>query len=369
MLPPAGRALLCARWDLPARAAGPGAPGPAPCTPRQRFGYDQPMRAVQFEAPGGPENLRLAETPDPTPGEGEILIRVQAAGINRPDLLQRKGLYPPPPGASPLLGLEVAGEVASVGPGVARWRRGDRVCALVNGGGYAELCVAPEGQCLPWPGGFDAIRAAALPETHFTVWANLFGHGRLAAGETVLIHGGASGIGTTAIMLASAFGARAIATAGSAAKCAACLELGADAAIDYKTQDFVAETKRLTDQRGVDVVLDMVAGSYLSRNVAVLARDGRLVVIAVQGGTRDPEFDILPVMQRRLTITGSTMRPRTRAEKAAIAHELESRVWPLLGAGRCAPVIESVYPLAEAAAAHRHLEAGNHIGKIVLAVA
>lgn len=326
------------------------------------------MRFIDVPAPGGPDTMRLAEAPPPAPGPGEVLIRVAAAGVNRPDLLQRAGHYPPPPDASPVLGLEVAGEIAALGDGAAPWRVGDRVCALVNGGGYAELCVAPAVQCLPWPQGYDAVRAAALPETHFTVWANLFGHGRLAAGESALIHGGASGIGTTAIMLAAAFGARVFATAGTEAKCAACVELGAAAAINYRTADFVAEIKRHTADRGVDLVLDMVAGTYLSRNIACLAQDGRLVVIAVQGGTRDPEFDILPVMRRRLTVTGSTMRPRSRAEKGAIAAELGARVWPLLDAGRCAPVIHETFPLAEAAAAHRALEAGDHIGKIVLTV-
>ncbi len=327
------------------------------------------MRFVGQSGAGGPDSLRMERGKVPQPGSGEVLIRVEAAGVNRPDLLQRAGRYPPPTDASPVLGLEVAGEVAALGEGANAWRLGDRVCALVNGGGYAEYCTAPQGQCLPWPRGYDAVRAAALPETHFTVWANLFGHGRLAAGEALLVHGGASGIGTTAILLAREFGARVLATAGSAAKCAACVELGAEAAMDYRQQDFVAETKRLTDGRGVDVVLDMVAGSYLSRNISVLAKDGRLVVIAVQGGTRDPEFDILPVMQRRLTITGSTMRPRTRAEKAAIAGALRQRVWPALDAGRCAPVIHGVFPLAEAAAAHRTLEDGAHIGKVVLTVA
>ena len=327
------------------------------------------MRFVGQSGAGGPDSLRMETGKVPQPGSGEVLIRVEAAGVNRPDLLQRAGRYPPPTDASPVLGLEVAGEVAALGEGANAWRLGDRVCALVNGGGYAEYCTAPQGQCLPWPRGYDAVRAAALPETHFTVWANLFGHGRLAAGEALLVHGGASGIGTTAILLAREFGARVLATAGSAAKCAACVELGAEAAMDYRQQDFVAETKRLTDGRGVDVVLDMVAGSYLSRNISVLAKDGRLVVIAVQGGTRDPEFDILPVMQRRLTITGSTMRPRTWAEKAAIAGALRQRVWPALDAGRCAPVIHGVFPLAEAAAAHRTLEDGAHIGKVVLTVA
>lgn len=323
------------------------------------------MKQIETESPGGPELMRLVDAPMPKPAEGEVLIRVAAAGVNRPDIQQRRGLYPPPADASPVLGLEVAGVVAEAGP-QAGLQVGDPVCALVNGGGYAEFCTAPAVQCLPWPAGYDAIRAAALPETFFTVWANLFGIGRLAAGESVLIHGGSSGIGTTAIQLARAFGARVFATAGSAEKCAACLALGAEAAIDYRNEDFVARTLALTDGRGVDVVLDMVAGSYLSRNTRALARDGRLVVIAVQGGVSDPELNIGLVMMKRLTITGSTMRPRTRAEKGAIADALRAKVWPLLDAGRCAPVIHGVFPLAQVADAHRLMESSTHIGKIVL---
>jgi NADPH2:quinone reductase len=290
---------------------------------------------------------------------------VQAAGVNRPDIQQRKGLYPPPPDASPILGLEVAGTVAALGPDVTSFHEGDPVCALVNGGGYAAYAVAPATQCLPWPHTYTAVQAAALPETFFTVWANLFGLGRLHEGETVLVHGGSSGIGTTAIALARAFGAHPIATAGSAEKCAACEKLGARA-INYRTQDFVAETHRLTEGRGVDVVLDMVAGPYLSRNLQCLTRDGRLVVIAVQGGIQDPDFTILPVMLKRLTITGSTLRPRTTAEKAAIADGLREKVWPKLNAGQCAPIIHATFPLSDAPAAHTLMESDAHIGKIVL---
>lgn len=324
------------------------------------------MTAIAFAAPGGPEVLALTEIAIPTPQPDEVLIRVAAAGVNRPDILQRKGLYPPPPGASPILGLEAAGEVVEVGALAGPWRPGAHVTALCNGGGYAEYCAVPAGQCLPWPAGFDAVGAAALPETFFTVWANLFRRGRLVAGESALVHGGASGIGTTAIQLGRARGATMYATVGSAAKCAACLRLGAVAAIDYREQDFVAELRALTSERGVDVVLDMVGAPYLARNLRILARDGRLVLIAFQGGSKVEQFDFLPVMTRRLTITGSTMRPRTTAEKGAIAGELEAEVWPFLSAGTIAPVIHATFPLAEAAAAHRLMEEGTHIGKIVL---
>lgn len=324
------------------------------------------MTAIAFAAPGGPEVLALAEVPLPTPQPDEVLIRVAAAGVNRPDIQQRKGLYPPPPGASPILGLEVAGEVAGLGALAGPWRMGDRVTALCNGGGYAEYCAVPASQCLPWPAGFDAVNAAALPETFFTVWANLFRRGRLAAGESALVHGGASGIGTVAIQLGRARGATMYATAGSAEKCTAVLGLGATAAINYREQDFVAEIRRLTAERGVDVVLDMVGGPYIARNLGILARDGRLVLIAFQGGSKVEHFDFLPVMTRRLTITGSTMRPRTTAEKGAIAGELEAEVWPYLSAGTIAPVIFATFPLAEAASAHRLMEEGTHIGKIVL---
>ncbi len=329
----------------------------------------QTMRQIAVREAGDPDVMHIVQAPVPQPGEGEVLIRVAGAGVNRPDVQQRKGLYPPPPDASPVLGLEIAGEIVALGENVSGLASGDQVCALVNGGGYAEYCLAPAVQCLPWPAGYDATRAAALPETFFTVWANLFGHGKLAAGETVLIHGGSSGIGTTAIQLARAFGAIVFATAGSAAKCEACVGLGAEACIDYTREDFVERVRALTDGRGVDVILDMVAGSYLSRNVKLLAKDGRLVVIAVQGGTRDPDLDIRQVMMKRLVITGSTMRPRTRGEKGAIAEGLREHVWPLLAAGRCAPVIHGVFPLEEAPAAHRLMESSTHIGKIVLTLA
>ncbi|MFO1401381.1 MAG: NAD(P)H-quinone oxidoreductase [Steroidobacteraceae bacterium] len=327
------------------------------------------MPYVDLAGAGGPEVLRLVRGPCPQPAAGEVLVRVLAAGDNRPDLAQRAGRYPPPPGASPVLGLEVAGEIVACGTGVDARRVGERVCALANGGGYAGYCAVPEGQCLPWPRGYDAIRAAALPETHFTVWANLFQAGGLAAGRTALVHGGTSGIGVTAIRLAKAFGATIYATAGTPAKCAACLELGADAAIDHRAQDFAAEIQRLTGGRGVDVILDMVGAGYFKRNVASLARDGRLVIIAFLQGSRVEELDLAPIMMKRLVVTGSTLRPRSTAEKAAIAAELRSKVWPLLDAGRCAPVIHAVFPLADVAGAHRLLESGTHIGKIVLDVA
>ncbi|HUC17437.1 MAG TPA: NAD(P)H-quinone oxidoreductase [Acetobacteraceae bacterium] len=324
------------------------------------------MTAITFAAPGGPDVMKLTEVPRPTPGVGEVLIRIAAAGVNRPDIQQRKGLYPPPPGASPILGLEAAGEVVAIGSDVTEWHLGDRVTALCNGGGYAEYCAVPATQCLPWPVGFDAVKAAALPETFFTVWANLFEAGRLAPGERALIHGGASGIGTVAIQLGHAFGATMYATAGTLEKRAACLCLGATAAIDYKTQDFAAEIARLTDGRGVDVILDMVGAPYLARDVRALARDGRLVLIAFQAGSKVEQFDFRPVMTKRLTITGSTMRPRPTAEKGAIAAALAEKVWPLLDAGRVSPVIFASFPFAEAEAAHRLMEEGRHIGKIVL---
>jgi NADPH2:quinone reductase len=326
------------------------------------------MAYVQAEGAGGPEVLRLATTAVPVPRPDEVLIRVRAAGVNRPDIAQRQGSYPPPPGASPILGLEVAGEVAALGEQVTSWSIGDRVCALANGGGYAEYCAVPATQCLPWPQGYDAERAAALPETAFTVWANLFQMGRLAVGETALIHGGSGGIGVTAIQLAHEFGARVFATAGSDDKCAACLRLGADAAFNYRTQDFAAEVKTLTEARGVDVVLDMVGAPYMTRNIRSLGMDGRLVMIAFLQGSKAPEFDFLPVMLRRLTITGSTMRPRTSAQKAAIAAELLDKVWPVLDAGRCAPVVHASFPLGQAAEAHRLMETSAHIGKIMLTV-
>ena len=320
---------------------------------------------VEIAAPGPPEVLRPARRPVVPPGPGEVLIRVAAAGVNRPDVLQRQGHYPPPPGASDIPGLEVAGEVAAVGDRVTEWRPGDAVCALVAGGGYAEYCVAPAPQCLRVPKGLTAIEAAALPETFFTVWTNVFERGRLVAGETLLVQGGASGIGTTAIQMARALGARVFATAGSAEKCAACVALGAERAIHYRDQDFVAVVKEATEGRGVDVILDMVGGDYIPRNLDCLALEGRLVLIALQRGAR-AELNFTSVLQRRLTITGSSLRPRTVEQKGAIARALRERVWPLLESGQVRPVIHATFPLGEAAAAHRLMESGAHIGKIVL---
>lgn len=324
------------------------------------------MRCIELAGHGGPEVMRLGEAPVPTPRDDEVLIKVAAAGVNRPDVAQRTGAYPPPPGASPLLGLEVAGEVVATGAAVTTYKIGDQVCALTNGGGYAAYCVAPEAQTLPWPKGYDAIRAGALPETFFTVWANVFGHGRLAAGETLLVHGGTSGIGVTAIQLAKALGARVLATAGSDDKTAACLRLGADAAINYRTEDFAERVKTLTDGKGVNVILDMVGAAYFSKNIRSLAMDGRLVLIAFLGGSKVEAMDLAPIMTRRLTVTGSTMRPRTTAQKGAIADALRKTAWPLLDAGHCAPVIHQTFPLAEAPAAHALMESSTHIGKIML---
>jgi NADPH2:quinone reductase len=326
------------------------------------------MTYIRADGAGGPEVLKPAVGPVPAPKPDEVLIHVLACGVNRPDVAQRQGHYPPPPGASPIIGLEVAGEVAALGEAVHGLRVGDKVAALTNGGAYAEYCAAPASQCLPWPTGYDAVRAAALPETYFTVWANLFQGGRLAEGETALVHGGSSGIGVTAIQLGVAFGATMFATAGSAEKCAACVGLGASAAINYREQDFVEEIKRLTGGHGADVILDMVGAPYIARNLRSLAMDGRLVQIAFLEGSKVEAFDFLHVMTRRLTITGSTMRPRTTAQKAAIADALRAKVWPLLDAGRCAPVIHAVFPLAEAARAHALMESSAHIGKIMLKV-
>jgi NADPH2:quinone reductase len=327
------------------------------------------MAYITTNGSGEPDVLVPATGKIPEPGADEVLIRVLAAGVNRPDVAQRQGHYPPPPGASPIIGLEVAGEVVGHGTNAKRWRLGDKVCALTNGGAYAQYCVAPETQCLPWPAGYDAIQAAALPENAFTVWANLFQAGRLQPGETALVHGGTSGIGITAIQLAKAFGARIYATAGSAEKCAACERLGATAAINYRSDDFAQEIKRLTDGRGVNVVLDMVGAPYAQRNLRCLAMDGRLVFIAFLGGPIAEKFDFTTIMTKRLVLTGSTMRPRTTAQKAAIATELLDRVWPLLEEGRCRPVIHEVFPLEQAAAAHRLMESSQHIGKIMLEVA
>ena len=318
------------------------------------------MKYIQVTQPGPPEVLQLAEGPTPMPGRGEVVIRVEAAGVNRPDALQRAGKYPPPPGASPILGLEVAGTISDAAPD-ARWREGDRVCALVPGGGYAEYCLAPGVQCLPVPRGLSMEEAAGIPETFFTVWANVFQLGHLAAGERFLVHGGTGGIGTTAIQLAHAFGATVFATAGSEEKCHAAEELGAERAINYKELDFVAEFGE------VDLVLDMVGAPYTPRNLDVLAARGRLVQIAVQQGAQ-ATVNLAKVMQKRLTITGSTMRPRTVAEKGAIASELRERVWPLLESREVKVVVDRVFPLAEAAAAHRYLESGAHIGKLILSV-
>lgn len=326
------------------------------------------MQAVEISAFGAPEVLRLCERPQPVAGAGEVLIRVRASGVNRPDVLQRSGAYPPPPGASDLPGLEVAGVIESgdvAAMAQARFKLGDRVCALVAGGGYAQFCVAPIGQCLPVPDGLDDVAAASLPETFFTVWSNVFDRARLVAGETILIQGGTSGIGVTAIQLAKALGATVIATAGSDEKCAACVQLGADHAINYKTHDFAAEAMRLTEGRGVDVVLDMVAGDYVAREVECMAEDGRIVIIAVQGGVK-AAFNAGLVLRRRLVITGSTLRPRPLAFKTAIAQSLLERVWPLLAQGKVKPVIHSVFDAARAAEAHALMESNQHIGKIVL---
>ena len=325
------------------------------------------MIAIEIREPGDPEVLVPVERPTPTPGSGEVLIKVAAAGVNRPDLMQRRGRYPPPPGASDIPGLEVAGTIDRVGPGVDDWKPGDAACALVAGGGYAEYCVAPAPQCLPVPGGLDMVSAAAIPETYFTVWTNVFERGRLESGQSILVHGGASGIGTTAIQLARARGARVFATAGSAEKCAACERLGAELAINYKETDFLEAVSAATGGRGVDVVLDMVGGEYFARNIDTLAMEGRLVEIATLRGAK-AELTIPTIMQRRLTVTGSTLRARSVAEKAAIARAVQANVWPLLESGAVKPVIYQTFPLQDAAGAHRALEAGAHIGKVVLIV-
>jgi NADPH:quinone reductase len=321
------------------------------------------MTAVAITAPGGPEVLRPARLPVPTPGQGQVLVKVAAAGVNRPDVLQRMGAYPPPPGAPATPGLEIAGEVVATGAGVRRYATGDQVCALVPGGGYAEYCLAHEDNALPVPPGFTMIEAAAIPETFFTVWTNVFDRGALARGETLLVHGGTSGIGTTAIMLAKAFGATVVATAGSEEKCAACKKLGADHAIDYRAQDFAAAMKELGLE--ANVILDMVGGDYVPRNIKVAAMHGRIVSIAFLKGSK-VEIDLLPIMLKRLTLTGSTLRPRSIAEKAEIAIALEEKVWPLFAAGKLKPVVYRTFPLAEAARAHALMESSAHIGKIVL---
>ncbi|MES2631797.1 MAG: NAD(P)H-quinone oxidoreductase [Pseudomonadota bacterium] len=326
------------------------------------------MKAVEITTFGAPEVLRLSDRPDPVAGAGELLIRVGASGINRPDVLQRTGNYPVPPGASDIPGLEVAGVVVdgdAQAMAAAGFKKGDRVCALVAGGGYAELCVAPVGQCLPVPQGMTDIEAASLPETFFTVWSNVFDRARLQSGETLLIQGGSSGIGVTAIQMAKALGAKVIVTAGSDDKCEACLKLGADHAINYKTHDFVEEIKKLTDGAGVNVVLDMVAGAYVAREVQCMAEDGRIVIIAVQGGTKS-EFNSGLVLRKRLVITGSTLRPRPIAFKAAIAQSLKDKVWPLIEKGSIKPVIHSTFAAGDASKAHELMESNQHIGKIVL---
>jgi NADPH2:quinone reductase len=330
-------------------------------------GVPDTMTAVEITTPGGPEVLQPRTVPVPKPGPGQVLVRVAAAGVNRPDVAQRMGAYPPPPGHSPLPGLEVAGEVAAVGAGVTRWKTGDKVCALVNGGGYAEYCLAEEPVALPVPAGLDMTRAAAVPETFFTVWNNVFERGRLVAGEWLLVHGGSSGIGTTAIQLAKAFGAKVMATAGSDDKCRACLELGADRAVNYRTEDFVAAAKQATGGKGIDVTLDMVGGDYVERNVIAAAEDGRIVQIATLGGA-EVRVNIARLMTKRVTLTGSTLRPRTREVKAGFARALEDKVWPVLATGKVKVVMDSTFPLAKAADAHRRLESGAHIGKVVLVV-
>ena len=326
------------------------------------------MKAIAITSHGTPEVLRLTERPDPVAGAGEVLVRVSASGVNRPDVLQRKGMYPVPPGASDLPGLEVAGTIVDGdAPAMkeAGLKVGDRVCALVAGGGYAELCVAPVGQCLPVPASLTDIEAASLPETFFTVWSNVFDRGNLQAGETLLVQGGSSGIGVTAIQLAKAANARVIVTVGSHEKAAACLALGADHAINYKTHDFVAEVERITEGRGVHVILDMVAGDYVACELACLADDGRLVIIAVQGGVK-AQIDAGAVLRRRLTLTGSTLRPRSVQFKTAIAQALRDKVWPWLASGKVKPVIHQVFPAEQAAQAHALMETNQHIGKLVL---
>ena len=325
------------------------------------------MKAIEIVEPGGPEMLRPCTRPVPEPGEGEVLVRVAAAGVNFPDVAQRRGNYPPPPGASDLPGLELSGEIVALGPGVSGPAPGESVCALVSGGGYAEYCAVPVPQCLPVPDGLDMVQAAALPETFFTVWSNLFDGGRLRAGETVLIHGGSGGIGTTAIQIARAFGARVFATARTAEKCAFCEELGAERAINYSDEDFVAVVRELTEKRGVALILDMVGGDYLARNVRALAVEGRLVQIAVREGA-EATIPLGLLMVKRLVLTGSTLRPRTVAQKGAIADALREKVWPLLAEGSVRPVIHTTFALDEAARAHALMESSAHIGKIVLTV-
>jgi NADPH:quinone reductase len=323
------------------------------------------MVCIEIPEPGGPDALRPASRALPTPAAGEVLVRVAAAGVNRPDIIQRTGNYAPPPGVTDIPGLEIAGTVAALGEGVDGWTIGDSLAALVAGGGYSEYCTAPAAQCLPVPKGLDMVQAASLPETFFTVWTNVFGRAGLKAGETLLVHGGSSGIGIAAIQMAHRLGSRVIATAGSADKCAACESLGAERAVDYRQQDFVAAAKEFTGGKGVDVVLDMVGGDYIQRNLSALAVEGRLAIIAFLAGSQ-VEVNFLPIMLKRITVTGSTLRPQSIESKAAIARALEKTVWPLIEAGDIRPVIDSTFSLAEAAAAHRLMESSRHIGKIML---
>jgi NADPH2:quinone reductase len=325
------------------------------------------MTAIVIRAPGGPDALVPEERPVPQPGEGEVLVKVAAAGVNRPDVMQRQGLYPPPKGATDIPGLEIAGEVVALGSGVTRWKVGDRVMALVIGGGYAQYCLAHESHCLPIPPGLSMTEAAAIPETFFTVWHNVFERGALKGGETLLVHGGSSGIGTAAIQLAHELGARVITTAGSAEKCEACRTLGADVAINYKTEDFVAATKAATGGKGADVILDMVGGDYIERNYEAAGVEGRIVQIAFQGSPK-ATVDFRRIMLKRLTHTGSVLRSRPAADKGAIARGVEQHVLPLIASGRVRPVMDSTFPLAKASAAHARMEASTHIGKIVLTV-
>jgi putative PIG3 family NAD(P)H quinone oxidoreductase len=325
------------------------------------------MQAVGFEAPGGPEVLRLRDEPVPQPGPGQVLVKVAYAGVNRPDVAQRQGSYPPPPGASPLPGLEISGEVVALGDGVESPRLGERVCALVNGGGYAPYCLAEAGQCLAVPADLPMEQAAALPETLLTVWHNVFQRGWAREGESLLVHGGTSGIGCMAILLGKLFDLTVIVTCGGPEKCARALEIGAAHAIDYKAADFVEEVARITGGRGVQLVLDMVAGDYVARNLKCLAEDGRHVTIAVQGGTK-ATINMAVVMSRRLTLTGSTLRPRSKEFKMLLVQEVAREVWPAVESGRLLPVMDRVFPLADAAAAHRYMESGGHVGKIVLQV-
>jgi NADPH2:quinone reductase len=325
------------------------------------------MTAIGFDAPGGPDVLKPQQRPVPQPGPGQVLVHVAVAGVNRPDVLQRMGGYAPPPGASDIPGLEIAGRIVALGEGVSRYEVGDQVCALVAGGGYAEYAVVHEDNALPIPAGLSLEESGAIPETYFTVWTNVFQRGGLKKGESFMVHGGTSGIGTTAIQLAKAFGATVLATAGSDEKCAACRELGADHAINYRTEDFVAAAKAATGGRGVNLILDMVGGDYINRNYDAAAESGRIVQIAFLNGPK-AEVNFSRLMMKRLTHTGSTLRPRTIAEKAAIARELEQKVWPLLTEGRCKPVIHARFPLTQAAEAHTLMESNAHIGKIVLTV-